>query len=319
MKSFADLENEIRGLDSDGLNAISEWLEDQKRRKQNPKSCFVIMPFSMTREGRSQEYWTHFFDYFIKPSLDVFGYQVKRSAATPENIVAGIMEELAWCDLVLAVLTDFNPNVWYELGVRHSLQRGKTIMICQQDQISHLPFDLRQHGVAMYSSSLDSKAFVAELRTHLSNIGDEIHDSPVSKFLDSGLYYCINRALACRRSAMRVLRRFSGDQSEQMALNAVDELNREWSSREIQLTIVNDDKILRHRGDVNVGTDANLCWKDVTIEHRSLYPFMKSEGRGLRLAAVEGCLGRISAIAFDTLPERRWSAVVESHINQGKL
>jgi hypothetical protein len=46
---------------------------------------------------------------------------------------------------------------------------------------------------------------------------------------------------------------------------------------------------------------------------------MKSDGRGLRLGSVELYSGRITAIAFDSLPERGWLVVVEAHIKQGGL
>jgi hypothetical protein len=42
-------------------------------------------------------------------------------------------------DLVLAVLTDYNPNVWYELGTRHSLRHG-TIMMLERGQ--KIPIDI---------------------------------------------------------------------------------------------------------------------------------------------------------------------------------
>ena len=56
------------------------------------------------------------------------------------------MNDLVCSHLVIAVLTDFNPNVWYELGVRHSHRSG-TIMLCEKDQIQTLPADLKNQGI----------------------------------------------------------------------------------------------------------------------------------------------------------------------------
>ena len=192
-------------------------------------------------------------------------------------------------------------------------------MICQQDQISDLPFDLKQHGVAAYTPSLDQRPFTEELKRHLSALNDETHDSPTSDFLNSGLFYCINRSLAHRRFVMQSLRRSEATDSEETLLQKVDQINEEWRANEVQATIVRDDKILRHRDDVLVGTPAKECWQDMVLANESLYAQMNSQGKGLRLAAIKGCLGRLTAIAFESLPERNWLIVVEAHVKQGGL
>jgi hypothetical protein len=63
------------------------------------------------------------------------------------NIIKAIVNELYYSHIVLAVLTDYNPNVLYELGTRHSLKRG-TIMMLQKGQ--KIPFDIAQYGVIYY-------------------------------------------------------------------------------------------------------------------------------------------------------------------------
>jgi len=97
------------------------------------KDCFVIMPFSRTGDKHTSEYWTSFFFDFIKPAVEKLGYTCKRSTAQPGNIMKAIVNELVTSDVVLAVLTDYNPNVLYELGTRHSLKHG-TIMMLENGQ-----------------------------------------------------------------------------------------------------------------------------------------------------------------------------------------
>jgi len=98
------------------------------------KQAFVIMPFSETNSKHNSEYWRDFFENFVKPTVEKFGYSCRRSSAQPANIVKDILTELLNTDLVIAVLTDFNANVWYELGVRHSIRRG-TIMIIEEVRV----------------------------------------------------------------------------------------------------------------------------------------------------------------------------------------
>lgn len=133
------------------------------------KHCFVIMPFSTTGDKHTIEYWNDFFSDFIKSSVENLGYTCTRCSAQPGNIMKAIVNELVTSDVVLAVLTDYNPNVWYELGARHSLRHG-TIMMLESGQ--DIPFDLKHYGVIYY----DDKAagvpkFQENLRGFIQKIG----------------------------------------------------------------------------------------------------------------------------------------------------
>lgn len=148
------------------------------------KRCFVIMPFSTTIKKHTEAYWTNFFHKFIKPSVEKFGYSCRRSQAQPSNIIKDVITELLDADLVLAVLTDFNANVWYELGIRHALKRG-TIMIIEEGQ--ELPFDISQYGVIKYLDTISGATdFERELETFIRKIeNSQSADSPVTEFFGS--------------------------------------------------------------------------------------------------------------------------------------
>ena len=146
------------------------------------KRCFVIMPFSATTEKHTESYWNNFFFKFVKPSIEKLGYSCSRSKAQPSNIIKDILKELLDADLVLAVLTDFNANVWYELGSRHALRKG-TIMMIEEGQ--KLPFDISQYGVIKYEDTIAGTSdFEEKLRSFIENI--EVYqpaDSPAIDFL----------------------------------------------------------------------------------------------------------------------------------------
>ena len=146
------------------------------------KHCFVIMPFSTTADNHTTEYWTKFFFDFIKPAVEKHGYTCDRSSADPGNIMKKIVNQLVTSDVVLAVLTDYNPNVMYELGTRHATKRG-TIMIIEHDQ--DIPFDIKQYGVIYYN---DQIAGLPKFEEHLRNAIQKIEksqdpDSPAQDFL----------------------------------------------------------------------------------------------------------------------------------------
>ena len=139
------------------------------------------MPFSETG-GHPEEHWTWLFDDFIRPSVESHGYACTRSQASPSNIISGIVDELFNADVVLAVLTDFNPNVWYELGTRHALKHG-TVMVIEKGQV--LPFDIRHFGSIFYSQ-YDRPTFEAEVGAFLKTIEESNHpDSPVFQYFAS--------------------------------------------------------------------------------------------------------------------------------------
>jgi hypothetical protein len=146
------------------------------------KHCFVIMPFSKTGAKHTSEYWDKFFSNFIKPVVEKFGYKCKRSNAQPGNIMRAIVNELVNSDVVLAVLTDYNANVLYELGTRHSLKHG-TIMMLERGQ--DIPFDIKQYGVIYYEDAAAGvPKFQEDLRDAIQKIESDGPDSPVEDFLN---------------------------------------------------------------------------------------------------------------------------------------
>lgn len=143
------------------------------------------MPFSSTTSC-TEEKWTEIFEYIIKPAVEEsgFGYECERSVAERENIIKGILDALNKANVVIADLTDNNPNVFYELGVRHTLT-NRTILISQGEE--HIPFDLRPYPVAFYDDSPKKIAlFKNQIKNKLHDIetNPERLDNPVSDFLE---------------------------------------------------------------------------------------------------------------------------------------
>ncbi|HWP56524.1 MAG TPA: TRAFs-binding domain-containing protein [Candidatus Acidoferrales bacterium] len=100
--------------------------------------AFVVMPFGV-KQGI--DFNSVYADY-IKPALESAGFEVFRADEEMRagNIRTDMFQELLLADLVVADLSIDNPNVWYELGVRHALRARGVIQIqCQRE---HLPFDV---------------------------------------------------------------------------------------------------------------------------------------------------------------------------------
>lgn len=106
------------------------------------------MPFSKTSEEHTEEYWTKHYETFIKPLIES-GHPLiaERSSPLRGDIVRQIITDLVTAPIVVADLTDANPNVYWELGVRQGFKHG-TITVAEDG--TDLPFDLGGKGTLFY-------------------------------------------------------------------------------------------------------------------------------------------------------------------------
>jgi len=104
---------------------------------------FVAMPFGVKPgdDGCLIDF-DRVFAEFIRPALESAGLEVLRAdeEQSAGDIRADMFQELLMADLVVADLTLDNPNVWYELGVRHAL-RSRGVILVQGPRAAQ-PFDI---------------------------------------------------------------------------------------------------------------------------------------------------------------------------------
>ena len=147
--------------------------------------CFVIMPFSES-DTCTKTQWDEIFQEVIKPAVEASSYDCRRSTATRGNLIKAIVQDLDASWVVLADLTDQNPNVFYELGVRHAL-KDRTILIAQNRD--DIPFDLQSYANHVYNwQTEDGKnQFFDKIKALLEDVDRDPDraDNPVSDFLES--------------------------------------------------------------------------------------------------------------------------------------
>ena len=126
-------------------------------------NCFVIMPFSQSSQEHSEQYWTSHFNNFLKPIIEeVSGVQAFRIETLREDILKQIITNLVVSPIVIAELTDHNPNVFWELGVRQSFKHN-TITIAEEGTV--LPFDISAKTTLFYNRRDEKK--IPEFRSKL--------------------------------------------------------------------------------------------------------------------------------------------------------
>lgn len=70
-----------------------------------------------------------------------------------ESMLERIYNQINKADIIVADLTTKNPNVFYELGYAHAL--NKRVILIIQD-ISEVPFDLKHHPFIVYGKSIQT-------------------------------------------------------------------------------------------------------------------------------------------------------------------
>ena len=138
--------------------------------------CFVIMPF---RRELQEVY-----DHGIKPAVESSGYSCLRvdDALHNGNIHRAIIAGLFEADVVIADLSGQNPNVFYELGIAHSIG-NKTIMIAQR--MEDVPFDIKNYKIILYQQTIaGAEALKLQIAKELRNfvIWSATPTNPVQEF-----------------------------------------------------------------------------------------------------------------------------------------
>jgi tetratricopeptide (TPR) repeat protein len=159
-----------------------------------PLHAFVAMPFG-TKPGHDGQPidFDRVFCELIEPAVAAAGYTVFRADGEQRagDIRTDMFQELLVADLVVADLTLDNPNVWYELGVRHAL-RSRGVVLIQGPRPTQ-PFDIYTDRKLRYATAAggpDPAALAAD-RQRLTSMARATRDaskarivSPVYMLLD---------------------------------------------------------------------------------------------------------------------------------------
>ncbi len=156
-------------------------------------ACFVVMPFGVKQfdDGSRRQFdFDKIYRVVIKRAVREAGLEPLRADEQIGSQIIHIDMFKALRDRAIVVvdLSLENPNVFYELGVRHVMSPRGTVLICRKG--AQLPFDVSLSRVIFYSYDgvdLDweeAERLVVALKTALEEAKRGRPDSPVHALLE---------------------------------------------------------------------------------------------------------------------------------------
>jgi hypothetical protein len=131
------------------------------------KKCFYITPIG-DDGSEERRHADLFMSSLIEPALEPLGLQVVRAdqIGNAGMITSQVLEHIKRCRLAIADMSLRNPNVFYEMALRHAARLPTVQLIRRSDR---LPFDLNQVRTVVIDTT-DIYSLVPKLDVYRSEI-----------------------------------------------------------------------------------------------------------------------------------------------------
>ncbi|MBI1852964.1 MAG: hypothetical protein HYR85_21695 [Planctomycetes bacterium] len=132
--------------------------------------CFYITPIG-SDDSEERKHADLFTSSLVQPSLAELGLTLVRAdnIGEPGMITSQVIEYLKRSRLAIADLSYLNPNVFYEVALRHALRLPVVQLIRKADR---LPFDVNQSRTLVLDTT-DIYTLVPKLQTYRSEIANQ--------------------------------------------------------------------------------------------------------------------------------------------------
>lgn len=132
---------------------MSEETKDKNsdKDKATEKRCFVMMPFS-DQGDYPKGHFTKVYEQIFMPAIIKAGYKPYRvdENTISDSIINKIFEGVQNCEMALCDLSNRNPNVLYELGLRQAY--NKPVVLVKDEKTENI-FDVSVISTVPYNSN----------------------------------------------------------------------------------------------------------------------------------------------------------------------
>lgn len=142
LKNFCDVVDQNPLFKEKEYMIIDPKYFAQKSFTVEPKTATIIMPFSVDWSDKVYETFCN--------ALPEFRIWRSKEECSADAIMQSVWEHINSSELIIADCTGKNSNVFYELGIAHTL--GKKVFMCAQD-IKDLPFDINYLRSFLYATT----------------------------------------------------------------------------------------------------------------------------------------------------------------------
>jgi hypothetical protein len=132
--------------------------------------CFYITPIG-SEDSVERKHADLFMSSLVQPALEELGLTVVRAdqIGEPGMITTQVLEYLKRSRLAIADLSYLNPNVFYEVALRHALRLPVVQLIRKADR---LPFDVNQSRTLVFDTT-DIYSLIPKLQTYRAEIASQ--------------------------------------------------------------------------------------------------------------------------------------------------
>jgi hypothetical protein len=158
---------------NDGWLRVNPLFGEPATLPQFRADVFMIMPFRDQFNGIYQN--------VVRPVVASLNLTLKRGDEF--SSVTGVIMQEIWaainaCQLVIVEITEVNANVYYELGIAHTLGKP-AILLTQATDVEQIPFDIRHLRYIRYSNTIEGgEKLSQDLRKAIVWILNDLKERP---------------------------------------------------------------------------------------------------------------------------------------------
>ena len=153
--------------------------------------CFVMVPYrTASKDSFGAVDFPAVYNCIIAPAIVRAGMTPLRADEDPQSMGVfqkAMFERLVLCEYAVADLTHGNPNVYYELGIRHALRPYSTVLMFQKDWT--LPLDVAHDSAITYSVNAEGEP--TEIEQTLEMLSKRLRAARAAK-TDSPVYQLVS-------------------------------------------------------------------------------------------------------------------------------